>query len=255
MRKLLDYAISLTHLYGLVHKDKVVEIYNMQNDEEIDCDAINEIFENGVNEGFVETHGDYFVHESILEYDNFDEELEQRRGKPHYIPEQDALLKYVDEYYSEKPKEYYALVEYAAKNLFHGDEYQAEVLTDNFHGVCQFAFSINNVFEIFNLQKVNFKNEQQVSEVMELLMDLANNTRLWENNGHTPNEIFSKMEKPHLRPLPKGGFPDFHADTMDRPKLRSIPGGASKKVGRNDPCPCGSGKKYKKCCLGKENKG
>lgn len=25
----------------------------------------------------------------------------------------------------------------------------------------------------------------------------------------------------------------------------------SKKVGRNDPCPCGSGKKYKKCCLGK----
>ncbi len=24
------------------------------------------------------------------------------------------------------------------------------------------------------------------------------------------------------------------------------------KVGRNDPCPCGSGKKYKKCCIGKE---
>lgn len=24
------------------------------------------------------------------------------------------------------------------------------------------------------------------------------------------------------------------------------------KIGRNDMCPCGSGKKYKKCCLGKE---
>lgn len=23
----------------------------------------------------------------------------------------------------------------------------------------------------------------------------------------------------------------------------------TKKIGRNDPCPCGSGKKYKKCCL------
>jgi len=23
------------------------------------------------------------------------------------------------------------------------------------------------------------------------------------------------------------------------------------KIGRNDPCPCKSGKKYKKCCLGK----
>ena len=26
---------------------------------------------------------------------------------------------------------------------------------------------------------------------------------------------------------------------------------ATKKIGRNDPCPCGSGKKYKKCCLNK----
>src|ERR1039457_5988341 len=24
------------------------------------------------------------------------------------------------------------------------------------------------------------------------------------------------------------------------------------KAGRNDPCPCGSGKKYKKCCLPKD---
>lgn len=26
------------------------------------------------------------------------------------------------------------------------------------------------------------------------------------------------------------------------------------KVGRNDPCPCGSGLKYKKCCFGKPAK-
>ena len=25
----------------------------------------------------------------------------------------------------------------------------------------------------------------------------------------------------------------------------------TKRVGRNEPCPCGSGKKYKKCCIGK----
>ena len=24
-----------------------------------------------------------------------------------------------------------------------------------------------------------------------------------------------------------------------------------KKIGRNEPCPCGSGKKFKRCCLGK----
>src|SRR4051812_30293381 len=26
------------------------------------------------------------------------------------------------------------------------------------------------------------------------------------------------------------------------------------RAGRNDPCPCGSGKKYKKCCLAKDQK-
>ena len=26
----------------------------------------------------------------------------------------------------------------------------------------------------------------------------------------------------------------------------------TEKIGRNDPCPCGSGKKYKYCCYGKQ---
>ena len=35
-----------------------------------------------------------------------------------------------------------------------------------------------------------------------------------------------------------------------RPAGRGEPRTATgEKVGRNDPCPCGSGKKYKKCCL------
>lgn len=29
----------------------------------------------------------------------------------------------------------------------------------------------------------------------------------------------------------------------------------NEKVGRNDPCPCGSGKKYKQCCLAKKKSG
>jgi len=32
-------------------------------------------------------------------------------------------------------------------------------------------------------------------------------------------------------------------------EIKLEPTKVEKKVGRNDPCPCGSGKKYKKCCL------
>ncbi len=35
------------------------------------------------------------------------------------------------------------------------------------------------------------------------------------------------------------------------PTAQAMPTPPNRKPGRNDPCPCGSGKKYKKCCLGK----
>ena len=47
------------------------------------------------------------------------------------------------------------------------------------------------------------------------------------------------------------GFePDKPEDVSDVDRLLnpSVPKIAEKKIGRNDPCPCGSGKKYKKCC-------
>jgi preprotein translocase subunit SecA len=36
------------------------------------------------------------------------------------------------------------------------------------------------------------------------------------------------------------------AGKEDTNKRSAVP--ANKSVGRNDPCPCGSGKKYKRCC-------
>ncbi|WP_204661666.1 SEC-C metal-binding domain-containing protein [Fusibacter tunisiensis] len=78
---------------------------------------------------------------------------------------------------------------------------------------------------------------------MKLVMEMANSIRIWENNGHTPSEIFEKFEKPRLKPLPDQPFV-YKSDEQNDVK--------KEKVGRNDPCPCGSGKKYKKCCLGKD---
>ncbi len=40
--------------------------------------------------------------------------------------------------------------------------------------------------------------------------------------------------------------------SADKPTVRQQPVRRDKKVGPNDPCPCGSGKKYKKCCMQKD---
>ncbi|CAE6868212.1 hypothetical protein R69746_08239 [Paraburkholderia aspalathi] len=47
-----------------------------------------------------------------------------------------------------------------------------------------------------------------------------------------------------LRGLATMAYPFEPAQIVDRPR----PIVAEPKVGRNEPCPCGSGKKYKKCC-------
>ena len=50
----------------------------------------------------------------------------------------------------------------------------------------------------------------------------------------------------------RGGFDQALADS-ERPRFAPAAQTPEKrpgaKIGRNDPCPCGSGKKYKKCCL------
>jgi uncharacterized protein YchJ len=53
------------------------------------------------------------------------------------------------------------------------------------------------------------------------------------------------------------GFTEAYRDELDRMRqdarewlaLHGPARNANRNVGRNDPCPCGSGEKYKKCCL------
>ena len=45
-----------------------------------------------------------------------------------------------------------------------------------------------------------------------------------------------------------GGAPVATQTAPVRQAARPRAAAAGRKVGRNDPCPCGSGKKYKKCC-------
>ena len=54
-----------------------------------------------------------------------------------------------------------------------------------------------------------------------------------------PNKVKRREQNKNI----KEGFEGDSADEKKKPYVRK-----TKKVGRNDPCPCGSGKKYKNCC-------
>jgi hypothetical protein len=68
---------------------------------------------------------------------------------------------------------------------------------------------------------------------------------------------WSQFHEPHANEVPSAFGADVTLPLHDPPPLPGTysyeppkPYIAPPKVGRNDPCPCGSGKKYKKCCGG-----
>jgi uncharacterized protein YecA (UPF0149 family) len=68
---------------------------------------------------------------------------------------------------------------------------------------------------------------------------------MMSDNGNDPNKTPTHEgaeQKPHVHgPNCNHGHGHHHHDLT--PYVRSAP-----KVGPNEPCPCGSGKKHKKCC-------
>jgi hypothetical protein len=49
-------------------------------------------------------------------------------------------------------------------------------------------------------------------------------------------------------------YPSVECIDFVKTPYKEKPIKVTNKIGRNDPCPCGSGKKYKHCCLKKNNK-
>lgn len=190
MDKVIDYIIALTNLYGLVHKGKVIEIYNMQNADKIDYGVIQSIIINKKQylvDKYVYIHGDYFVYLSIIVAGTFEEELRAKKGKPFYIPKKEELLKYKDSTYFEVTKEYEELLNFLKKMFFRKS--RAEDLCREIQMYCQSFKAMENLPLLFEEKKIRFKNKKQLDELTRLIRDFANNTRIWQNNGYTPNEL------------------------------------------------------------------
>lgn len=76
-----------------------------------------------------------------------------------------------------------------------------------------------------------------INEVVALMSECYNSTPSVLNRGASPADLFNQAQR---QSTPRA---------INKPKTFVN----TNKVGRNDPCPCGSGKKYKKCCGLKSN--
>lgn len=216
-----------------------------------------------------------FVHLQLFENEEFAYLLRQQMDKDFYIPSAQQIDEICRTGYEASSSEYKKLESFFIKKLRLPYEQAVtwclQVWANSYEGespskIINKMTEVNIVFE-----------EKMINELLELLVAAHNNTRMKENRGYKPSEIARKMpidKMPTIVPasskaaaILKDAAPQLQAmgvpvdlnrntdviqATMFPRGLNEEPIRVEKKIYPNDLCPCGSGKKYKKCC-GKNN--
>ncbi len=106
-----------------------------------------------------------------------------------------------------------------------------------------------------------FRETGVVSDLFDVLLSFNNGLEIGEHPRCTKEEakkIFSEWQKSdpdtihvlkdRYREMKEVGRRLVAEDGNKMVSKYSVPVGRNQKIGRNAPCPCGSGRKYKKCC-------
>ncbi len=168
-----------------------------------------------------------------------------RRSVFASIDQANAVLDLVMAYYDE-----------IARTLARDPElYQPRYPIDPVNGDVIWELWIEGFAAAVNLRRERFKAYRQVegdvaaaAMILMIAIDLAleehrNTGEPTHLNGDVPGDIREAvltLYRYRQSGAPMPGSLDF----ADRPNPFALSG----KIGRNEPCPCGSGKKYKRCC-------
>lgn len=147
------------------------------------------------------------------------------------------LLKAGETQFVEKTKQFTDLVHFMLSH-YDMEREEAELLADEVADAARNGVSLGVVIELVQ-EFVDIPDLAMMQSLMERLVPLMNNTKQWALKGYSPSELSAVRKEGSVGPVAMPA----RAGLADVISIET-----KKKVGRNDPCPCGSGKKFKKCC-------
>lgn len=262
------------NMYAFAPEDIFLKVINSKKKMHMTSEELREIFENlppdRVNTIRLD---DFYIENIFLHNKNAADNLRRAQAdKDFYIPRSDEVEEYFRTGALLSKKPYQDMRNFLIKDMKMDSEEAGDLLIDLWdkitmeddpHGVMQWFWD-----------QFEFENDAQVNKVVSIYMPLTNGTNLLVNRGYAPGEMPRPILKPGQMPtivpgssnaakmlseampeLQKMGFGvDLDSNATTVPVL-TMPNGMNgpvqagqKKIYPNDPCPCGSGKKYKKCC-------
>ncbi|MDR1677755.1 MAG: SEC-C domain-containing protein [Deltaproteobacteria bacterium] len=234
--ELNTYAKAAVNLYGVILIEELANIFNSQNSYQTKSD---EIFVFLLPMVFTDSPSYCFYKDYIVNYSFIDDFsivksiINLQKDKPRYLPEKRLFLKFADQQYEDKIQSRYwrKVLDFINKTW----SYSPNCL-NAYKEMKDYIINNNGVIKIGELGRNNdldFANSTVIKDLCSLLDEAKRNTRLIETKGYTLEEL-NTFKKEFI----SNKANDQHFIVQEYHK-----------VGLNDLCPCGSGKKYKKCCL------
>ena len=201
--------------------------------------------------------------------------LENYQGdKAYYIPTKEEVEDFSWNGYPSRQREAKTLLTFF-KNEMEMEEIDAEDLTEEVWCKLNQDGDLHDVMDLVNEKNLVFPSEKAMQKFVQCVTDLNNTTPLLYNRGFRPKDLMpleiEQIRRKGMTVVPGSmqvaGMLEENADKLRAmginidldsnareidtafvsPDRKTVIAG-KKKIYPNDPCPCGSGKKYKKCC-------
>lgn len=163
---------------------------------------------------------DTIYHEML--YPNDRNLLAVQNGKEYYIPTEAEIRDFNLNRYFAKNEEIETFKGYLMADM-HFDRNAADHAAERIQRAMSGAERINEVIGLVGDLGIEVETMKDAEKLRKRVESLWNNTRMLIHRGFTPTEM----------------------------EMKKAAGKMKKKIYPNDPCPCGSGKKYKNCCRNK----
>lgn len=201
---------------------------------------------------------------------------EMKCGKPWYIPSKEFLLAKNDSnsFQDANAEQMQAAKQWLRKQCHISGNMADDIISDMLLAICNEDSDIDDALDEIQRRDIDLTIER-ITQFIPYFIELNNHTRTAFNNGYTPAEAealraeygftsdthfltsitldeereaersaTARERKDVLDDMVStfrrfAALPEFPATELPRPQ---------KKISKNAPCPCGSGKKYKRCC-------
>jgi len=221
--------IGITTLYGALPAQKIRAIINDHLPEPL---TIYEFYQYLISqrclrrcEAINTSNGFTIYHESIPDIYDLLARIDKRKNLEYALFEESELIKATNRLYYYENTFSERLLDHMVKyDLLDPDFFMHEIW---FHIQTE---NSGHSLVAYVSERLNFKSLEELQETIKYLTDYLNNIPRWKLKGNIPASL-SKKSRRSRGPATPAGF-------------QIVTG----QPGRDDPCPCGSGKKFKECC-------